>query len=122
MAANKGKQPEIIQERLRKLEKLLKDRFSNNWDSVRKAFLGLDTDYDGYITVEDILRYFGQDNKEFIFEDLKKLILEKDSTKRGKLGYSDFSKWVGNSIHHSEGFYFRHDSVKNPQFEKNLEN
>ena len=59
MSANKGKQPEIIQERLRKLEKLLKERFSNNWDSVRKAFLGLDTDYDGYITVEDILRYFG---------------------------------------------------------------
>ncbi|CDW71437.1 ef-hand calcium-binding domain-containing protein 6 [Stylonychia lemnae] len=122
MKTNKGKQPEIIQERLKKLEKLLKDRLSNNWDSVRKAFLGLDTDYDGYITVEDILRYFGQDNKEFIFNDLKKLIMEKDSSKQGKLGYSDFSKWVGNSIHQSEGFYFRHDSVKNPQFERNLEN
>jgi len=46
--------------------------------------------------------------------------MEKDSTKRGKLGYSDFSKWVGNSIHQSEGFYFRHDSIKNPQFEQNL--
>lgn len=99
---------------MKKLEKLLKERFSNNWDSVRKAFLGLDTDYDGYITVEDILRYFGQDNKEFIFNDLKKLIMDKDSTKRGKLGYADFSKWVGNSIHQSEGFYFRHDSIKNP--------
>jgi len=43
---------------LRKLEKKLKVRFSS-FDSVRKAFLGLDTDYDGYITVEDILRYFG---------------------------------------------------------------
>ena len=38
---------------------MLKERFSNNWDSVRKAFLGLDTDYDGFITVEDILRNFG---------------------------------------------------------------
>ena len=47
--------------------------------------------------------------------------MEKDSTKRGKLGYSDFSKWVGNSIHQSEGFYFRHDSIKNPQFENNQE-
>jgi hypothetical protein len=37
----------------------LKEKFSNNWDSVRKAFLGLDTDYDGFITVEDILRNFG---------------------------------------------------------------
>ena len=32
---------------MKRLEKILKDRFSNNWDSVRKAFLGLDTDYDG---------------------------------------------------------------------------
>lgn len=56
---NQEKQPEIIRERLIKLERMLKDRFSNNWDSVRKAFLGLDTDYDGHITVEDILRNFG---------------------------------------------------------------
>jgi Ca2+-binding EF-hand superfamily protein len=80
------------------LEKKLRERFSN-FDSVRKAFLGLDTDYDGFITVEDILRYFGQDSKDFNFNDLKKLILEKDSTKTGKLGYADFSRWVGNSIH-----------------------
>jgi Ca2+-binding EF-hand superfamily protein len=86
-------------DRLKRLEKMLKVRFSNNWDSVRKAFLGLDTDYDGFITVEDILRYFGEGNKEFNFNDLKKVIMEKDSTNTGKLGYSDFSKWVGNSIH-----------------------
>jgi len=59
MRNNKGKQPEVIMERLKKLEKHLKEKFSNNWESVRKAFLALDTDYDGYITVEDILRYFG---------------------------------------------------------------
>lgn len=81
MSKNREKQPEIIMERLKKLERQLKDKFSNNWDSVRKAFLGLDTDYDGYITVEDVLKYFGQDNKEFNFNDLKKLIMEKDSTK-----------------------------------------
>ena len=52
---------------------------------------------------------------------MKKLVIDKDSKKLGKIGYSDFSKWVGNSIHQSEGFYFRHDSIKNPQFEKNLE-
>ncbi len=127
---NQDKQPEIIQERLRILEKQLKEKFSNNWDSVRKAFLGLDTDYDGFITVEDILRNFGgqsqgasKNNNEtnssgsFNFNDLKKLMIEKDSQKVGKLGYADFSKWVGNSIHQSEGFYFRHDSVKNPHYE-----
>jgi hypothetical protein len=70
----------------------LKEKFSNNWDSVRKAFLGLDTDYDGFITVEDILRNFGgqtqgpsKNNNEtnssgsFNFNDLKKLMMEKDS-------------------------------------------
>ena len=29
----------------------------------------------------------------------------------------DFSKWLGNAIHMSEGFYFRHDSIKNPQLD-----
>lgn len=113
MKENKEKQTEIIQDRLKRLEKILKDKFSNNWESVRKAFLALDTDYDGYITVEDILRYFGSD-KDFSYNDLKKLITDKDSKKVGKIGYTDFSKWVGNSIHMSEGFYFRHDSIKNP--------
>ena len=109
---------EEIQARIRGLERKLKERFSH-FDSVRKAFLGLDTDYDGYITVEDILRSFGHDNsREFNFNDLKKLISEKDSSGLGRLGYTDFSKWVGNSIHQSEGFYFRHDSVKNPQYEQ----
>lgn len=59
MRQNKEKQPEIIADRLKRLEKILKDKFSNNWESVRKAFLALDSDYDGFITVEDILRYFG---------------------------------------------------------------
>ena len=34
----------------------------------------------------------------------------------------DFSKWLGNAIHMSEGFYFRHDSIKNPQYDRFLEN
>ena len=94
---------------------------------MRKAFLALDTDYDGFVTVEDILRNFGDQNGQnkdknsrdgINFNDLKKLIMEKDSTKRGKLGYTDFSKWVGSCIHSSEGFYFRHDSIKNPLYEE----
>jgi Ca2+-binding EF-hand superfamily protein len=111
----------VITERLKKLERILKNKFQNQWESVRKAFLALDTDYDGYITVEDILRYFGEGEKDLNYNDLKKLVRDKDSKKLGKIGYTDFSKWVGNSIHQSEGFYFRHDSVKNPQFEANAE-
>jgi hypothetical protein len=116
---NSENQTEVITLRLKKLEKILKDKFQNNWESVRKAFLALDSDYDGYITVEDILRHFGHE-KGVDYNDLKKLIMDKDSKKIGKIGYTDFSKWVGNTIHLSEGFYFRHDSIKNPQYEFNL--
>ena len=46
---------------------------------------------------------------------------KKDLTNHsGKISYKDFSKWVGNYIHSVQGFYFRHDSIKNPPYEKNL--
>lgn len=57
------KDPLALRLRLKKLESFLKDKFSKNWVSVRKAFLDLDTDHDGYISVEDILRYFGTDHE-----------------------------------------------------------
>ena len=103
-----------------KLENKLKMKFSNCYESVRKAFWALDTDYDGYITVEDILKYFGNET-DLNYNELKKLMIDKDSKKLGKINYSDFSKWLGNAIHMSEGFYFRHDSKKNPQYEMNEE-
>ena len=89
----------ILAERLKKLEKVLKEKFSNQWESVRKAFLALDSDHDGYITVEDILRHFGQEKALINYNDLKKIIVDKDSRKKGMIGYTDFSKWVGNAIH-----------------------
>lgn len=115
-----GQDTKMLEERLVKLEKKLKEKFSNCYESVRKAFLALDTDYDGYITVEDILKYFGNE-KDLNYNDLKKLMIDKDSKKQGRIGYSDFSKWLGNAIHLAEGFYFRHDSVKNPMYELNLD-
>jgi len=66
-------QPKIIEERLIKLENRLKVKFSNCFESVRKAFLTLDQDYDGFITVEDILKYFGNET-DLNFKDLTKLI------------------------------------------------
>ena len=85
--------------KLTKLENVIKDKFANNWVSVRKAFLDLDSDYDGFVTVEDIIRYFDSDNKEFDFKDLTKLIIDKDSKRLGKISYADFSKWMGGVIH-----------------------
>lgn len=83
---NKTRQPKVIEERLIKLEQKLKVKFSNCFESVRKAFLALDTDYDGFITVEDILKYFGNET-DLNFNDLKKLITDKDAKGEGKLGY-----------------------------------
>lgn len=110
---NKDNQPNIIEDRLMALEKRLKVKFNTCFESVRKAFLCLDNDYDGFITVEDIMKYFANET-DLNYHDLKKLLLDKDSKREGKLSYMDFSKWLGNSIHLSEAFYFRHDSIKNP--------
>lgn len=120
LVKNKDNQAKIIEERLIQLEIKLKTKFSNCFESVRKAFLSLDSDYDGIITVEDILKYFGNET-DLNYNDLKKLITDKDSKKQGRLGYMDFSRWLGNAIHMSEGFYFRHDSIKNPQLDAFLE-
>jgi hypothetical protein len=82
--------------------------------------LALDTDYDGYITVEDILKYFGNE-KNLNYTDLKKLIMDKDERGVGRLDYNDFSKWLGNTIKQCEGFYFRHDSINNPGLDRFLQ-
>ena len=70
----------MIEDRLNKLETKLRTKFSNAYHSVRKAFLGLDADYDGFITTEDLLRYFGNDTT-INYTDLKKLMIDKDSKK-----------------------------------------
>ena len=109
-----------MEKRLQDLEQKIKKKFSNVFESVRKAFLELDQDRDGFVTIEDILKQFGNE-KEMQFNDLKKLMIEKDTKRKGKLNYTDFSKWLGGSIHMSESFYFRHDSIKNPGYDKAIE-
>ena len=110
-------QNKMVLDRIEKIEKTLKLRLNNNYETVRKAFLALDSDHDGFLTVEDFLRNFG-DMKDLNYNDLKKLIFSRSKFNRGKISYEDFSGWVGNAIHQSEGFYFRHDSIKNPGFDK----
>lgn len=60
------------------MEKLLKEKLSNNWVSVRKAFLDLDSDYDGFISVEDFAKLVGG-SSTFDFNILKMLIKMKNS-------------------------------------------
>jgi hypothetical protein len=81
--------------------------------------LDLDADHDGVISIEDFMRQLSSEREKINLRDLKKLLREKDSKSKGTLNYTDFSEWLGQAIHWSEGFYFRHDSIKNPAFEKN---
>lgn len=106
--------------RMKKIEDLLKQKFSNNWVSIRKAFLDIDMDYDGFITAEDIARQFGKDNQKLDFRDLRTLIRNRDSKRKGKIDFKDFCRWMGGAIEPSETFYFRHDSLINPGYEDNL--
>ena len=55
------------------------------------------------------------------YNELKKLMIDRDASGQGRINYTDFSKWLGNTIHLPQGFYFRHDSVKNPEYDMNLE-
>lgn len=105
-------------QRLKELDDMIKLKISKNYFQVRKAFLALDRDFDGFVTIEDFLHYFGP-SENIIYEDLEKLLRDKDRTRKGRLDFTDFTKWFGSSIHMLAGFYFRHDSKKNPQFDAN---
>jgi len=80
--------------KLKSMEKLLKEKLSNNWVSVRKAFLDLDSDYDGFISVEDFAKLVGG-SSTFDFNILKILIKMKNSGQSQEVNYTDFSKWFG---------------------------
>jgi len=103
--------------RVKKLEEEIRKRFSNNWISVRRAFLDLDKDYDGFIKAEDIANLLGG-NVDLL--DLEGLLKNRDSKRQGKIDFRDFCRWMGTSIEPSEGFYFRHDSVRNPHYENSI--
>ena len=91
---------------------MIKSKFQNNWISVRKAFLDMDQDYDGFLTVEDLAKFLGSGTVNL--RDLEVLLKNRDTKRKGKLDFKDFCRWMGPAIEPCEGFYFRHDSVKNP--------
>ena len=81
---------------------------------MRKAFLDNDLNHDGFLTIEEFLDLFFRENELVTYEDMKTLFDHRASMP-GRMSYTDFCQWVGSSIHQSEGFYFRHDSCRNPQ-------
>ena len=64
---------ETQKDRLLAIERKLKTKFGSNYNSVRKAFLDLDTDYDGVITEYDLANFLQGDGTDV--NDLKKLML-----------------------------------------------
>ena len=102
--------------KLKQIEDILKQRLSNNWVSVRKAFLDMDTDYDGYLTAEDFAKLIGGStgSSKFDYNLLRMLIRLKTKSTNYSINYTEFCKWFGAVIEPVEAFYFRHDSQKNP--------
>ena len=64
-----------IANKLKEMEKVIFEKLSNNWVSVRKAFLDIDSDYDGFITAEDFAKLIGgsSGNSKLDFNILKLL-------------------------------------------------
>ena len=104
-------------DRMFAIERTIKARFGQKWTSTRRAFLDLDMDYDGKITSDDIARHLG---KGVDYKDLKTLVINRDSKRRGRINYTDFCKWMANAIEPLEEFYFRHDSNQNPPYTQSM--
>jgi hypothetical protein len=74
-----GKSSNIkITEKLQAIEGAIRKKFANNYTSVRKAFLDTDTDYDGYLTAEDMAKFYGA---PVDFKDMQLLLQNRDSRK-----------------------------------------
>ncbi len=67
--------------KMKQIDQILKERLSNNWVSVRKAFLDLDEDFDGYLTAENFAKLIGGSagSSKFDFNLLKMLIKMKNA-------------------------------------------
>lgn len=76
----------VVLARLSKLEDQIKTKFANLWVSMRKAFLDLDRDYDGYVTAEDIAKSLGRECN-IQYKDLLTLVKNRDSKRRGKIDF-----------------------------------
>lgn len=91
-------QPKLFEQRIKDLDQMLKEKFANKFKSVREAFLSVDADHDGVIDCEDMLKLFKPEDG-VDYDDLSKLMRDKDNKRKGTIGYTDFSKWLGGAIH-----------------------
>ena len=104
-----------VAEKVKHLEEELKNKIGSNFNSVRKAWLELDENYKGFITAIELAKFLGaSDRAGFDFTLLEILVKLRTPNLSTRLYYRDFCAWLGSTIEPTEGFYFRHDSKKNP--------
>jgi Ca2+-binding EF-hand superfamily protein len=104
------------------LENNIRRIIARDYVSVRSAFLDLDQNRDGLIEPTDFIKRFGHmfDIQYEYLESILKQNARSETTKSlapTMINYSDFSRWLGPTIHMAEGFFFRHDSKRNPHYE-----
>ena len=103
----------VVSDKLKHIEKILKTKIASNWNQVRRAFLDIDSDYDGYITSMDLFEICGG---AFDVEEIKLLMKYRGADKDYKIDFKKFSSWLGATLTPYEGFFFRHDSLNNPEY------
>ena len=89
----------------------------SSFDSLRKAFLALDEDYDGFVSLADLMKMYGE-GADLVYKDLRILIRERDQNKIGRLNYNDFSRWFSKGMNNPDSPFFGHDSNRDPAFER----
>ncbi len=111
-----------VVEKVKVLERELKQKLASNFNSVRKAFLELDEKHIGYITAEEIAKFLGASTQKRFDYTLLEILIKMRTTNLGtRVYYKDFCAWLGSTVEPTEGYYFRHDSMKNPQYELNMQ-
>jgi Ca2+-binding EF-hand superfamily protein len=77
----------VVSERLKRIENVIKTKLSSNWKQIRTAFLDIDTDYDGFVTVKDLTDLcYGA----FDIEEMKMLMKCRGSGKDYKIDFNKF--------------------------------
>jgi len=105
----------VIAVKVKALEIEIKQKMSRNFNSVRKAWLELDDNHKGLITVEELAKFLGANIKlNFDYSLLEILVKMRTKSLSNSITYNDFCTWLGGSVEPTEAFYFRHDSNKNP--------
>ena len=73
------KHPKHLEERILNLDKQIRLKLGLTFTKVRKAFLSIDDNHKGYVTIEDLLKFL-DGSISIDYNDLKKLLRDKDST------------------------------------------